>query len=63
MLELLMQQKGRPISTEQFMESIWGYDSDAENPVLHLAFRSQEKHRSGDPFGPKGLQDLDSVQL
>ena len=34
MLELLMQQKGRPISTEQFMESIWGYDSDAEINVV-----------------------------
>ena len=34
MLELLMQQKGRPISTEQFMESIWGYDSEAEINVV-----------------------------
>lgn len=30
MLELLMRQRGRPISTEQFMERIWGYDSEAE---------------------------------
>ena len=29
-----MQQKGRPISTEQFMEYIWGYDSDAEINVV-----------------------------
>ena len=34
MLELLMQKKGRPISTEQFMESIWGYDSEAEINVV-----------------------------
>ncbi|NCE66351.1 DNA-binding response regulator, partial [Pseudoflavonifractor sp. 524-17] len=27
MLELLMRQTGRLISTEQFMEHIWGYDS------------------------------------
>lgn len=34
MLELLMRQKGRPISTEQFMERIWGYDSEAELNVV-----------------------------
>ena len=34
MLELLMRQQGRPISTEQLMERIWGYDSDAEINVV-----------------------------
>jgi len=34
MLELLMRQKGRPISTEQFMEHVWGYDSEAEINVV-----------------------------
>ena len=34
MLELLMRQKGRLISTEQFMERIWGYDSDTELNVV-----------------------------
>jgi len=34
MLELLMRQRGRPISTEQFMERIWGYESDAELSVV-----------------------------
>lgn len=34
MLELLMRQTGRPISTEQFMEHIWGYDSEAEINVV-----------------------------
>ncbi len=34
MLELLMRQKGRLISTEQFMEHIWGCDSDAEINVV-----------------------------
>lgn len=34
MLELLMRRKGRLISTEQFMEHIWGYDSDAEINVV-----------------------------
>lgn len=34
MLELLMRQTGRPVSTEQFMAHIWGYDSDAEINVV-----------------------------
>ena len=34
MLELLMREQGRLISTEQFMERIWGYDSDAEINVV-----------------------------
>jgi len=34
MLELLMRQKGRPISTEQFMDHVWGYDSEAEINVV-----------------------------
>lgn len=33
-LELLMRQAGHPISTEQLMEYIWGYDSDAEINVV-----------------------------
>lgn len=34
MLELLIRRKGRLISTEQFMDHIWGYDSDAEINVV-----------------------------
>ena len=34
MLELLMRKTGRLISTEQFMEHIWGYDSEAEINVV-----------------------------
>ena len=34
MLELLMRQKGRLLSTEQFIEHIWGYDSEAEINVV-----------------------------
>ena len=34
MLELLMRQEGRLISTEQFMEHIWGCDSEAEINVV-----------------------------
>ena len=34
MLELLMRQKGRVVTTEQFMERIWGYDSEVEISVV-----------------------------
>ncbi len=34
MLELMMRQAGRLISTEQFMEHIWGYDSESEINVV-----------------------------
>ncbi len=40
MLEMLMSSNGRVVSTEQFMEKIWGYDSDAEANVVwtYLSF-------------------------
>ncbi|MGI5883438.1 MAG: response regulator transcription factor [Candidatus Spyradocola sp.] len=34
MLELLLRRQGRCISTEEFMERIWGYDSEAEINVV-----------------------------
>ena len=34
MLEMLMISPGQIISTEQFMDKIWGYDSDAELNVV-----------------------------
>ncbi len=34
MMEMLMSNSGRLISTDQFMERIWGYDSDAEINVV-----------------------------
>ena len=34
MLEMLMANPGRLISTEQFMERIWGYDTEAEVSVV-----------------------------
>jgi DNA-binding response OmpR family regulator len=34
MLEMLMVNKNTLISTERFMERIWGYDSDAEINVV-----------------------------
>ena len=38
MLELLMCHIGCPISTERFMERIWGYDSEAEINVVWAFF-------------------------
>lgn len=40
LLELLMQQPGRVISTEMFMEKIWGYQSDSEINVVwtHISY-------------------------
>ena len=34
MLEMLLANLGQVISTEQFMDKIWGYDSDAEQNVV-----------------------------
>lgn len=34
MMEMLMQNKERPISTESFMTRVWGYDSEAEMNVV-----------------------------
>ena len=42
-----MRQKGRLISTEQFMERIWGYDSDAELNVVWAYLLSAPKAGNG----------------
>lgn len=34
MIEMLMTNAGRLISTEQFMERIWGYETEAEINVV-----------------------------
>jgi DNA-binding response OmpR family regulator len=34
MIEMLMGNPGRLISTEQFMEKIWGYETEAEINVV-----------------------------
>lgn len=34
MMEMLMANPGQVISTERFMEKIWGYDSNAELNVV-----------------------------
>lgn len=43
MLEMLMRHPGRLVSTEQFMERIWGYDSDAQNNVVWVYLSSVRK--------------------
>lgn len=43
MLEMLMRHPGRLVSTEQFMECIWGYDSDAQNNVVWVYLSSLRK--------------------
>lgn len=42
-LELLMANPGQLISTERFMEKIWGYDSDAEINVVWVYISSLRK--------------------
>ena len=42
-LELLMANSGQLISTERFMEKIWGYDSDAEINVVWVYISSLRK--------------------
>ncbi len=43
MMELLMSGKSRLISTEYFMERIWGYDSDAELSVVWVYLSNLRK--------------------
>lgn len=43
MLEMLMTNKGQVISTERFMERIWGYDSDTEIGVVWVYISNLRK--------------------
>ena len=43
MLELLMQSPGSVISTEQFMERIWGWDSDVEVSIVWVYISNLRK--------------------
>ena len=47
MLEMLMQNPSHLISTERFMEKIWGYDSDAEINVVWVYISYLRKKLSG----------------
>lgn len=46
MLELLLSESGRLISTEHFMNRIWGYDSDAELNVVWVYMSNLRKKLS-----------------
>ena len=43
MLEMLMVSPGQIISTEQFMDKIWGYDSNAELNVVWVYISNLRK--------------------
>lgn len=47
MIELLMNSPGRLISTEQFMERIWGYETEAEINVVWVYISYLRKKLSG----------------
>ena len=44
---MLLRHPGRLVSTEQFMERIWGYDSDTEINVVWVYLSSLRKKLSG----------------
>ena len=46
MMELLITNPRQIISTERFMEKIWGYDSEAEIGVVWYIFRISESGSS-----------------
>ena len=46
MLEMLMANPGHVISTDRFMEKIWGYDSDAEINVVWVYISNLRKKLS-----------------
>lgn len=47
MMEMLMANSGQIISTERFMEKIWGYDSDAEINVVWVYISNLRKKLAG----------------
>lgn len=59
MLEKLMSARGRVISTEQFMEKIWGYDSDAEINVVwtYLSFLRKKISALSDHVSIKAIRN------
>lgn len=60
MLQLLMQSPGAVISTEQFMERIWGWDSDVEVSIVWVYISNLRKKidRLGAPVGIKAVRGV-----
>lgn len=46
-MEMLLVTPGQIISTEQFMDKIWGYDSDAELNVVWVYISNLRKKLTG----------------
>lgn len=60
MLELLMQSPGNVISTEQFMERIWGWDSDVDVSVVWVYISNLRKKfdKLGAPVNIKAVRGV-----
>lgn len=60
MLELLMQSPGIVISTEQFMERIWGWDSDVEVSIVWVYISNLRKKidKLGAPVNIKAVRGV-----
>ncbi|MCH5342099.1 MAG: response regulator transcription factor [Acetatifactor sp.] len=60
MLELLMQSPGNVISTEQFMERIWGWDSDVEVSIVWVYISNLRKKfdKLGAPVNIKAVRGV-----
>ena len=60
MLEMLMINPGQIISTEQFMDKIWGYDSDAEKIKHYRVDKMLNMHQVDMPrTGRKNFEDFE----
>lgn len=59
MLEMLMSAPGRVVSSEQFMEKIWGYDSEAEINVVwtYLSFLRKKIAALSDRVNIKAIRN------
>lgn len=60
MLQMLMQSPGAVISTEQFMERIWGWDSDVEVSIVWVYISNLRKkfEKLGAPINIKAVRSV-----
>ena len=60
MMEMLMEEPGRLISTERFLERIWGLDSDAEVNVVwvYLSYLRKKLTAIGSGVGIKAARNM-----
>ncbi len=59
-IEMLMRHPGKVISTERFMESVWGLDSDAEINVVwtYVSYLRRKLKQSGAGVSIKAVRNL-----